>query len=199
MDPKTLAERLTQLTGGLSAVGGTSADLDAAREVLARVLTTQPFEATHAPDRLASLALVRDAVARAGSGLQQALHAAAARAVERPDPAAPAGRVFLRTVPARVESDPAAVPDWARGMKVNKTFGPFQSVDGGKVWIDLYLLVVHVGVARQPSGTPFLLVEMPLGALKPGKSFSLAAGSVWISSPLITTGAPAGGWTGIAI
>ena len=200
MDRHALVEQLTHVTGGLAPIDGTShADLEAARELIAASLPVQPVAAMHAVDRLPALPLVRDAVDRAGPKLEEALHALAARALQRTPPAAQQHRVFLRTVPARVESNLAAVPAWARGMKVSNTYGPFQAVDGSRVWIDIYLIVVHVSVTRQGQSVPFLLVEVPLGEVKPGTSYPLGAGSVWIASQGIAAGAPAGGWTGIAI
>jgi hypothetical protein len=200
MDQQALVEQLTQVTGGLSPIDGTShADLDAARELVATSLRTQPVAAMHAVDRLPALPLVRDAVHRAGPQLSATLDVLAHRALAQVPPPAQPHRVFLRSVPARVESDPAAVPDWARGMKVSQTYGPFQAVDGSRVWIDVYLIVVHVSVTRQGQSAPFLQLEVPLGEVRPGTSYPLGAGSVWIASPVLAAGAPASGWTGLAI
>jgi hypothetical protein len=96
----------------------------------------------------------------------------------------------------------ALLPEWqpasTAGRAVSASLGPFLDRLGREIFIDVFDLLQMVTFVRAGDTEPFLLFELgglPLTAA----SVPLMAGSVWIRSNLVASGAPAGAYTGLKI
>ncbi len=121
----------------------------------------------------------------------------------------PEFRVSLREVPFRSTQAHASLPLWAGGAAVSHTVGPFTHKDGRKFWFDFFRIEKLVALYLQGNSHPALLFKVNLGlkiidaALPPVTEalpfYKLPAGSIWINSQLLATGAPPGFFTGLTI
>ena len=121
----------------------------------------------------------------------------------------PEYRLFIRETPAVSAQLQGSIPEWAAGAAIDKTVGPFVNADGRDVWFDFYKIEKLVALYIQGKPQPVLLFNvstlrrfidfnLPLITdLLP--SYRLLAGSIWIHAPLLSTGAPAGTYTGLRI
>ncbi len=122
----------------------------------------------------------------------------------------PQFRVFRREVPARNHLIYGSVPNWAVGAKVESTVGPFVQADGRKFWFDFYTIQKFSKLYIQGINAPALLFKgaqsqifevdgnVSLGR-RGNKNFTLAKGSLWITSNFLAANGPAGSYTGLTV
>ncbi len=122
----------------------------------------------------------------------------------------PQFRVFKREVPAQNHLIYGSVPTWAVGAKVESTVGPFLQADGRKFWFDFYRIQKFSELYIQGLNSPVLLFKgsqsqifevdgtVSLGR-RGNNTFTLAKGSLWITSSFLAANAPAGSYTGLTV
>lgn len=131
---------------------------------------------------------------------------------ERP-PATAEYRVFRREAPLAPPVLDLAAPLWGRGAAIERSLGPFPSLDGRQFWFDFYrltrlaplylpgetqpALLFYVREFPVPLDRPLPVAEI-LGLLRT-RRYNLAAGSFWIRAGLLAPGAPAGAYVGLRI
>ena len=123
--------------------------------------------------------------------------------------AEPELRAFVREVPVRSTQIHASVPLWAAGASVESTIGPFTRKDGRQFWFDFFRIEKLVALYIQNRPNPALLFKVSTGLqfisrilpliTQPSTSYRLPAGSIWISSEILASNAPAGDYTGLTI
>jgi hypothetical protein len=183
MDQATLATSIAQLSGTLRpADGSTEADLERGRVLLALALRSGQTAAS-----------IRGAVTL-GANPQMADQAKGFRHLSGPKPAA-AVRAFLRTVPSATSSHPS-VPEWARGIALTNSAGPFLTPLGNPIWIDAFNLIQLTSVTRH--STPLGLFPVDPTRSTPRK-IVLKAGSVWFVAKLLAANSPNNSFTGFRI
>ncbi len=112
---------------------------------------------------------------------------------------APAPIVFKRETEFRSSFLGNSVPQWASGLAVSESFGPFLDDNGLKVWFDFYIPKRLVRVRFKGVNTPALLIPLS-GILSARKTYTIQAGSVWIASRLIAADTALDGYyTGLKI
>lgn len=184
MDRKTLAAVIAELTGALRpANGSTEADLEHGRALLAQGLhsgqTADQFRGG------ASLGVNPAADKHA----QRFLH------LSRKKPEIPK-RVFARTVPSAINLH-RSTPEWARGIAVADSTGPFLTPLGNPIWIDAFDFIQNTSLTRD-SAT--LVGLFPVDStLSTSRNIVLGAGSVWLSCGLLDPSSPNDSYTGFRI
>ncbi|MCM3872800.1 MAG: hypothetical protein ND895_19135 [Pyrinomonadaceae bacterium] len=123
--------------------------------------------------------------------------------------AVPEFRAFVREVPVRSTQLHASMPLWAGGASVETTVGPFTRTDGRQFWFDFFRIEKLVALYVQNRPNPVLLFKVSTGLqfisrilpliTQPSTSYRLPAGSIWISSQILASNAPAGDYTGLTI
>jgi len=117
-------------------------------------------------------------------------------------------RLDIRTLPVSTSLLSKAGAAWSSGLAPSETLGPFLDKLGRPAWVDVYPIVRILRFERSPGAAPFLVVPVSVivrhDALlgphhPPPVEFNLAAGSVWIQSRQLASGAPADGFTGLRI
>ncbi|MEO8961280.1 MAG: hypothetical protein ABI325_05325, partial [Ginsengibacter sp.] len=108
-------------------------------------------------------------------------------------------RAFVRTVPVVSSQIAASIPDWAIGSKAVESAGPFVNAEGRYVWVDIYktvkLTTLYLGT--QPIllfNASTISVRVPIN-----DSYTIAAGTVWINTTLLSPGAPANRFVGVKV
>jgi len=203
----TLADSLTRLTGMLApATPADTERIEALREALARVLIHQDVST------IANRPLSIDASdLHHGGRRQPAIHDALEQLAQRvaAESGEPEARVFMRDVPVRTSRMAGSVPAWAAGAAVEKTLGPFASIDGRSFWFDFFRITRLVGLYVQGHADPAILFnvstagrlfepDLPLPA-NAAQAYQLVPDSVWINAPLLAKNAPAGTFVGLKI
>ena len=105
---------------------------------------------------------------------------------------------FTQTPLAATVQNPLGTPDWAHGMALSHTYGPFTDPLG---------VVTHVPIITLTTSRPFSYAGaasgfgvLPVtGAPASATSLTLGAGSVWFLASLLAPAAPAGAFTGFRI
>jgi hypothetical protein len=193
MDQLSAFAQLAWLTADLSpTAGSTDADLEKAREALARSLLQPSADATLAVAGLATppaaspstanLAKLEDLVARVSAAPQTAT----------------APQAFRRSVPATVLGNLALTPAGTNGMQA-RSFGPFVDTLGALHWIDVFPLVQQTAITSASASAPCVLLPLAVPSGSIPTTLTVGAGSLWLAAQLLTPAAPAGSYTGIAI
>jgi hypothetical protein len=191
-DQAAVLERLTSLIGDLRpARGAAPTQLQQAQLAVARAVSVGQSETiSRAPARALDPAAIS---AEHRAGLEAAADAARAQ-----PPGAPEFLVARREIPVAAAGLPNITPDWTSGRAVDSSIGPLLDAVGRPVWIDVFQIIVQTRLVRSAGAAPF--VSFPLqGPTISGDHFTLPAGSVWIASQQIASGAPAGAYTGLRI
>jgi hypothetical protein len=124
------------------------------------------------------------------------------------DPArSPQYRVFRREAPLAAPILGVTVPAWGRGAAIDRTLGPFTSVDGRRFWFDFYRLARLIPMYLAGDSLPAILFYVPHRgpgdllpiADAPALRHELAGSSFWIRADLLAPAAPAGGYIGLRI
>jgi hypothetical protein len=197
MSRRTAFQVLARTTGGLRpSAPATEADLRHVRSILLASTddeTRRPAETRFEHLFLTPLSEIDEKTTTEIDAIIDA-HSGAKAAGER----TPAFRIERRDLPIAGLSVPGFSPPATSGAAIERTFGPFLTRDNRKVWFDLFRMAAFVSVVRAPGGAPILFA--PVHDL-PGNgiSYSLDAGSVWISSRLLAATAPAGVVSGLRI
>jgi hypothetical protein len=198
MNRPLILSRLQQLTGKLKSAPGTSRDvLTKLQRRLTKHLIQNPafnVSGNRMPHEIV------EETERAADLTEQFSHLSDLFDDKRPAKQAEAAPlVFRRETAFHSNLLGNSVPDWANGMAVSESLGPFIDEHGVQVWFDFYLAAHLVGVYIKGNSSPSLLIPLS-GTVWAGNSYSLAAGSVWIASNLITkTSALNGYFTGLKI
>lgn len=208
-DANAVAQSLSELTAGWAAAPGVDpATLDAARAALASsVLAVPPGVDLRAP-RLGA-----PAAATAPSLETELLRIAqrAAQAAAQPGGAqvAPTTIAVVHSPSGASTTNPAGIPDWARGGQVIDSYGPFQDATGALYWVDLLPVTVSAPVQFAGAAAPFAVVPVrreirppilrPPLPQPPPNELELGAGSVWFLASLLGTAFEAGAFTGFTI
>ncbi|HEY6081916.1 MAG TPA: hypothetical protein VIU45_00580, partial [Chitinophagaceae bacterium] len=95
-------------------------------------------------------------------------------------------KAFERTVPVASPHIATAVPDWAKGAKIDHTIGPFVDANGIKRWYDFYPVFIQqqVKIFVADTNQPLLILTVfesiffPRNQLK----YALVPGSLWIAA-----------------
>ncbi|MGK7396323.1 MAG: hypothetical protein ACNS62_17230 [Candidatus Cyclobacteriaceae bacterium M3_2C_046] len=122
----------------------------------------------------------------------------------------PQYKVFRREVPVREHLVSNSMADWSVGAQVDHSIGPFKNKDGRQFWFDFFPIVQLASLYMQGIDQPVLLFDEKQGrsvktgrdikfTSKPGKSYNLGKGSIWILSGFLAPNAPAGTYTGLSI
>lgn len=183
MDQATLATSIAELTGTLRPAGGTTeGDLEQGRLLVAQALRSGQTSAS-----------IRGTVTL-GTNPQAAEQAKALRHLSGPKPATVV-RAFLRTVPSSTSLH-TSVPEWARGIAVTDSAGPFLTPLGNPIWIDAFNVVQLTPITRH--STPLGLFPVDPTRSTPRK-IVLKAGSVWLLAKLVAANSPNNSFTGFRI
>ena len=121
-------------------------------------------------------------------------------------------RVFRREAPVAVPPLGAASPPWAAGAAIDRTMGPFTSLDGRQFWFDFFRIVRLVPLYFAGNSQPAVLFHVHQLRLRPGDPFpipriidflrrryELAGSSIWIRANLLAAAAPVGTYVGLRI
>lgn len=194
VDHAALATSLAQLTSGWSPVQGLAPEtLTTARQALASsilagkgvsdIRAARPSAAVETP---------------VNPQLSEVLNEIAAKAASTP--ATPTIAVVRSPLAAGL-TNPAGLPDWARGAQVINSFGPFQDLHGALHWVDIIKLTVSTRFAFGNPSTPFAVfpVASHLIPASTPKHLSLGSGSVWFLAQMLAAAFPAGAFTGFSV
>jgi hypothetical protein len=184
VDPKTIAHSIAELTGSLRPTrGSTEADLDRARLLLASALLSgQTVEDFRGAARLGTSPNVTDETGR----FEHLFAAKPATAV----------RAFARTLPSATSLH-ASTPEWARGIAVTQSSGPFLTPLGNPIWIDAFHVVQQTTITRD-SAT--LVGLFPVDETQSTASnLVLGPDSVWLPAQLLDPNSPHSSYTGFRI
>jgi hypothetical protein len=194
MDQSSALAQLAWLTADLfPTAGSTDADLEQAREVLARGLLQPGADAT-----LAVAGLATPSAASPSAANLTTLDDLVARVSATPQTATPP-QAFRRSVPANVLGNLALTPLAANGMQA-RSYGPFVDTLGALHWIDVFPLVQQTAITRGSAMAPFIVLPLATPSSGPIPStLTVGAGSLWIAAQLLAPAAPVGGYVGIAI
>lgn len=189
----TLAQSLSTMTAGWSAAPGVGPSaLTAARLALARSATAAgPGVALHVPPAITAIPLATPALSAELGQLAEQAHAAGA----------PTTIAVVRSPALAGPTNPAGVPDWARGAKVLDSYGPFVDAAGGLHWVDLLPITTSTQIGFASASAPFGMVPVRTSPIfaTPSNELRLGAGSVWVLASLFGPGFPAAEFTGFAI
>ena len=116
---------------------------------------------------------------------------------------ADAALVHHRSLPTRAA---LTHPEWAHGLRVDRTLGPFRDAAGRDTWLDVFSLVRQVRFVRSGGGAPFLTLPLVLvdrlaphvsGRSGGRRTYRIPRGSLWFASALLAADAPASSYTGL--
>jgi hypothetical protein len=184
MDSNTMATAIAELTGTLRpANGSTEADLERGRLLVACALRSgQSSEEFRAAATL-------DTNPHAADHADRFLH------LLESIPATPM-RAFMRIVPSPTSLH-TSTPEWARGIAVAHSAGPFLTSLGNPMWIDAFDIIQLTTLTRD-SAT--LVGLFPVDStLSTSRKIVLGAGSVWLPAQLLDTNSPNSSYTGFRI
>ncbi|MBI1826028.1 MAG: hypothetical protein HY287_02585 [Planctomycetes bacterium] len=179
-----LSRSVAELTGTLRPANGSAeADLDRGRFLLASALrsgqTSEEFRG------VAPLGVNPNAAQEA----DRFLH------LFESSPAA-SMRAIARIVPSSTSLHPSS-PEWARGIAVSHSLGPFLTPLGTPIWIDAFEVIQLTRLTRN-SAT--LLGLFPIDySQSTSQNIVLGAGSVWIPAQLLAPNSPNDSFTGFRI
>lgn len=119
-------------------------------------------------------------------------------------------KVFRREAPIREHLLHNSIADWAVGAKVDHSIGPFKNKDGRQFWYDFFPIEKLIKLYMQGEPQAVLLFKIKLRGglndtsdsvlrIRPTKTYTLAKGSIWISSKFLAPNAPADAYTGLSI
>lgn len=121
----------------------------------------------------------------------------------------PEFRVFAREVPIRSTQLYSSAPLWAGGAAVDLTIGPLTHKDGRQFWFDFFRIEKLVALYVQGSFDPSLLFKVSISTRSINSrlplttdlltTYSLSAGSIWVSSTIFAPSSPANYYTGLKI
>jgi hypothetical protein len=115
------------------------------------------------------------------------------------EPDSPLPLAFLRTLPKSTPFDPE-IPDWARGMEISLSLGPFFYPDGHQVYVDLVIPVTLTKVVCLPDHKVLGVFPVSLlSLLNPGRHLVLGEGSVWLAASHLVPDAPGDAFVGFRI
>jgi len=198
MEEERLAALLAELTGLLSAAEGTPADaLDRLRRLLADALLSGQTEAAADSSGPSVPVTLQDLSAKELEELQRVIHDVSAA------PRDPSLRVYRRTWPIVSDHVAQSVPTWARSWQPRETFGPFESIDGQRVWFDVRRTDDALSVLDLHSGQ--LLFTLPRTTFAAGPppagttTIEIPRGSIWLAARAFVTNAPAASLAGLRI
>jgi hypothetical protein len=184
MDQTTLATSIAELTGTLRPTSGsTEADLDRGRLLLAGALLSGQSSA----EIRAAAPLSPNPFA--GDQADQFLHLFGSK------PATPM-RAFQRIVPSPTSLH-ASTPEWARGIAVSHSVGPFLTSLGNPIWIDAFDVIQLTTITRDSATLVGLFPVDPTRSTS--RKIVLRAGSVWFPAQLLDTHSPNNSFTGFRI
>jgi hypothetical protein len=191
MNHSRIAESLAQLTAGwASGPAGKPESLENARKALAASLLLG-MESSDIHPALESLPpstphpdLTTD--------LQMLIAGA-------PELAEPAYFGLVRSLTPLDPNNPSGLPASARGMRVERTFGPFSDASGALHLVDLFRLTRQANIAFGTATGVFGSFPVITGIIEPPNVLVLGAGSVWFSSHLLVSALPAGTFSGFRI
>jgi hypothetical protein len=184
---------LEQLTNGWTTGPGVPPEaLAAAREAIAQTLVAgRPAAQIHA------VANPIQAGPPSNPALSAQLTAVAAAALAKPQRA----QAIVRSALAATATNPAGIPDWARGAKVARSFGPFLDQQGVAHWVDLIVFTTSIPFAYPSPAAPFAVFPIQHFLLPPptATDLPLGQGSVWFLANLVGSSLPAGNFTGFSV
>jgi hypothetical protein len=188
--PSEVSPLLADLTAGWQpAEGVPAASLNQARVALAATLRSGISASEIHP-------AWRGVVSSAGS---TAALSEIAKLAE-PAPKAPSLLAYVRSSLSATVRNPSGVPDWARGMRVHQTLGPFVDPQGISHWVHLIQITLPVQFAFGSPANVFAVFPEKFTILPhPGNEITLGAGSVWFSARLLVNAMPAGQVCGFRI
>lgn len=193
MDRPSALARLATLSAGLAPTAATTAaQLQIAREALARSLLQ------HTQDPAEAVTGLPLAPMRAPSPAELAEFARLLDEAEAAAAAEPVPLVVRRSLPAAVLGNPHLVSAAVAGM-LPQVIGPFVDQLGALHWFDLFSSVQQTAITRTPDATPFLLLPLALPAGPVPTTLPVGAGSLWIGAQWLAPAAPAGSYVGIRI
>jgi hypothetical protein len=208
-DANAVAQSLSELTADwVTARGVDPATLGAARAALAASILAVPPGVELRPPQL-----ITPSAAAAPSLETELLHIAQRAFQTATQPAgaqtAPTTIAVIRSPSGADTSNPAGVPDWARGGQVIDSYGPFQDATGALHWVDLLPVTFSTPVQFGGAAAPFAVVPVrreirppilrPPFPPPPPNELELGAGSVWFLASLLGTAFEAGAFTGFVI
>jgi hypothetical protein len=184
MDRKTLAAVIAELTGALRpANGSTETELERGRALLA-----QGLHSGQTADEFRGAASIGVNPA-ADKQAQQFLYLFG----KKP---ATSKRVFARTVPSATNFH-RSTPEWARGIAIADSTGPFLTPLGNPIWIDAFDVIQNTSLTRD-SAT--LIGLFPVDStLSTSRNIVLGEGSVWLPCQLLDRSSPNDSYTGFRI
>ena len=196
-DANDVAQSLSELTAGWSpALSVDPATLTAARAALASsVLAAYPGVNLQSPRLAAHSAVAAPALKAELLEISQRARDAAAQG--------PVTTIAVVRSPSGADpSNPAGVPDWARGGRVVDGYGPFQDATGALHWVDLLPGTASTPVQYAGAAAPFAVVPVQREIIlppPPPNELELGTGSVWFLASLLGTAFDAGAFTGFTI
>ena len=206
-DANAVAQSLSELTTGWAAAPGVDrATLDAARAALASSVLAVP---SGVDLRAPQLAAVTAATAPSLETELLQIAQRAGQAEAQAGGAAPTTIAVIRSPSGASTTNPAGIPDWARGGQVIDSYGPFQDATGALHWVDLLPVTVSAPVQFTGAAAPFAVVPVrreigppflrPPFPPPPPNELELGAGSVWFLASLLGAAFEAGAFTGFTI
>lgn len=124
------------------------------------------------------------------------------RVKEEPKAIDPSVRIFRRETPVASSQVIGSIPEWGRGAKITETIGPVTTIEGKKVWFDIYRTVPLVQVFMQGAVQPFMLLPLQAPTLLAGaapKSYKIPKGSVWMQADKFAAASPDNLYCGLAV
>jgi hypothetical protein len=193
-DAAAVAAALAQLTAGWTpAAGVTPEALAAARRALAASLIAGKSVAN-----IHAVAAPNAAKPPTDPALDTELSRIALAATTAPRPRAIG---LVRSARAATQSTPSGRPAWASAAVVAQSFGPFQDLLGGPLWVDVIPLTTSIQFAFVTATSPFGVLPFQGSGSPPASTsnLSLGSGSVWFLASLLGPALPAGSFTGFSI
>jgi hypothetical protein len=186
-----IAPLLAQLTAGWKP--GTRADIDAL--LAARTALAESLRAGIAPAEISQAwqGLTREPDAATTA---EVLRVFEAGKEPRPQPLL----AYISNAMTSSVRNPAGTPAWARGMKVQRTLGPFLDPQGIAHWVHIIQFTVSVQFAFGNSANVFAVFPERITFLPhPATDITLGAGSVWFTANLLVNTIPVGNVCGFRI
>jgi hypothetical protein len=184
MDRKILAAVIAELTGALKpANGSTETELERGRSLLAQGLRSGLTADEFRGEALLGVNPAADKQAH------RFLHLFGRKPATRK-------RVFARTVPSPTSLHPS-IPEWARGIAITDSTGPFLTPLGNPIWIDAFDVIQSTSLTRD-SATLIGLFPVD-SSLSTKRDIVLGPGSVWLPCQLLDRSSPNDSYTGFRI
>jgi len=186
-----IAPLLAQLTAGWEPGPGANTDaLLAARTALAETL-----RAGIAP---AEISQVWKGLTREPDGTTTAAALQALETDKEPQPQQPLA--YVSSAMTSSVRNPTGTPAWARGMKVQRTLGPFLDPQGISHWVHIIQFTISVRFAFGNAANIFAVFPERITFVPhPATDITLSAGSVWFVANLLVNTIPAGQVCGFRI